>query len=256
MKPVIGICANYFNGLDELYGGLGGKLDWQLVPDDYISSVEKAGGIPLIIPIYNDEDNIYNIINDIDGLILTGGNDIFPEYYGQFTSTKIGAINPRRDKHELTLVKNIIDKSNIPVLGICRGNQLLNVAYGGTLYQDFSEIPLKLRNNIDINHSMREIEKYIPVHQVFVDKKSKIFSIFKEEEIRVNSYHHQVIKDPAHVFEVSGRSPDGIIESIEMRGNRFVVGVQWHPEMMWEHYEKQFSIFKFFVNKCSKSISE
>lgn len=250
MKPIIGICADYFSGLSELFGSLGSKLDWQLTTNDYVKAVEKAGGIPVIIPVYNNENNISNITSMVDGLLFAGGNDIHPKHYGELMGSKIGAINPGRDKQELNLVKSVIDKSKIPVLGICRGYQLLNVACGGTLYQDLYQVSLELKNNLDINHSMYGSPKYNPVHKVEIDEKSKFYKILNKETIEVNSYHHQAVKDVADNFNVAVAAPDGIVEAIELKGDRFVMGTQWHPEMMVEHYEEQLLIFKAFIDAC------
>ncbi|MBV7271307.1 gamma-glutamyl-gamma-aminobutyrate hydrolase family protein [Clostridium sp. PL3] len=252
MKPIIGICANYSNGLSEVYGRLGVQLGWHVIPDDYINSIEMAGGIPLIIPVYNDDNNIDSTINIIDGLLLTGGVDVCPKYYNEFIGTKTEDIDPKRDEHELHLLNDVITKSKVPILGICRGHQLLNVAYGGTLHQDLSEISLELKNNVSMNHAMYGSQKYIPVHEVELNKDSIFYEIFNKEKIQVNSYHHQVIKDVADAFNIVGRSPDGIVEAIEMKGDRFVIGTQWHPEMMSEHYEEQLLIFKKFVSMCAE----
>lgn len=250
MKPIIGICADYFSGLSELFGSLGSKLDWQLTTNDYIKAIEKAGGIPVIIPVYNNENNINNIIDMVDGVLFAGGNDIHPKHYGELMGSKIGPINPGRDKHELNLVKNIIDKSEMPVFGICRGYQLLNVACGGRLYQDLYGVPLELKNNLDINHSMYGSPKYNPVHKVAVNENSKFYRILNKKTLEVNSYHHQAIKEVADIFDVAITAPDGVVEAIELKGDRFVMGTQWHPEMMVEHYGEQLSIFKAFVDAC------
>lgn len=250
MKPVIGICADYFSGLSELFGSLGNKLDWQLTTNDYVKAIEKAGGIPVIIPVYNNETNISNIINMVDGLLFAGGNDIHPKHYGELMGSKIGPINPGRDKHELKLVKDVIDNTEIPVVGICRGYQLLNVACGGTLYQDLYQVPLESKNNLDINHSMYGSPKYNPVHKVEICENSKFYKILNRDEIEVNSYHHQAIKNVADAFNVAVSAPDGIVEAIELNGDRFVIGTQWHPEMMVEYYEEHLLIFKAFVEAC------
>lgn len=252
MKPVIGICADYCSGLSELFGSLGSKLDWQLTTNDYIKAIEKAGGIPVIIPVYNYKNNIENITDMLDGLLFAGGSDIHPKHYGELMGSKIGPISPGRDEHELNLAKNVIEKSEMPVLGICRGYQLLNVACGGKLYQDLYQVPLELKNNLDINHSMYGSPKYNPVHKVEINKNSKFYEILNKKFIEVNSYHHQAIKDVADVFNVAIVAPDGIVEAIELKGDRFVLGTQWHPEMMIEHYDEQFLIFKAFVDASMK----
>ncbi len=252
MKPVIGICADYSYGLSGVYEGFGSAFDWQLASNDYVKAVEKAGGIPVIIPVFSDMENIENVIDIVDGVIFAGGADIEPKHYGENVGFKIGQIIPERDKQELQLAKNIIEKSQIPVLGVCRGYQLLNVVCGGTLYQDLSEVPAELRNNNIINHSMKGSPKYNTVHEVKINEKSRLYKILNKKTIGVNSYHHQAIKDVADAFNVATVSPDGIVEAIEMKEDRFVIGVQWHPEMLGERHAEQFSIFKALVNACKE----
>jgi putative glutamine amidotransferase len=252
MKPVIGICADYSYGLSGVYEGFGSIFEWQLASNDYVKAVEKAGGIPMIIPVFSDTNNIENIIDIVDGVIFAGGADIEPKHYGENVGDKIGQIIPERDRQELQLARNIIEKSKVPVLGVCRGYQLLNVVCGGTLYQDLSQVPQELRNDNVINHSMKGSPKYNPVHEVQVNKKSKFYKIFNKEKIGVNSYHHQAVKDVADAFEVATVSPDGIVEAIEMKEDRFVLGVQWHPEMLGERNEEQLLIFKALVNACKE----
>lgn len=252
MKPIVGICADYFSGLSELFGSLGSKLDWQLATNDYIKAIERAGGIPVIIPVYNNENNIEHIISMVDGILFAGGNDIHPKHYGEFLGSKIGPLNPGRDKHEFNLAKNIINKSKMPVFGVCRGYQLLNVVCGGTLYQDLYQVPLESKNNLDINHSMYGSPKYSPVHRAEINENSKFHKIINKTSIEVNSYHHQAIKDVAEGFQVAVSAPDGIVEAIELKGDRFIMGTQWHPEMMMEHYQEQLLIFKAFVEACTE----
>ncbi|WPC41372.1 gamma-glutamyl-gamma-aminobutyrate hydrolase family protein [Clostridium sp. JS66] len=253
MKPVIGICADYSYGLNGVYEGFGCGFDYQLAANDYVKAVEKSGGIPVVIPVFNDLSNIENVIDIVDGIVFAGGADIEPKHYGQYIGTKIGQIIPERDRQELQLAKNIIENTEIPILGVCRGYQLLNVVCGGTLYQDLSEIPLELRNNKIINHSMKGSPKYNPVHEVKINEKSRFYKIFNKKSISVNSYHHQAIKDVADDFNVSTMSPDGIVEAIELkREDRFVVGVQWHPEMLSERNDEQLLIFKALINACKE----
>lgn len=252
MKPVIGICADYSYELNGVYEGFGCGFDYQLAANDYVKAVEKAGGIPVIIPVFSDRNNVENIIDIVDGVVFAGGADIQPKYYGENIGDKIGNIIPERDEQELQLARNIIENSKVPILGVCRGYQLLNVVCGGTLYQDLSQVQSELRNNNFINHSAKGSPKYNPVHEVNVNKKTKFYKIFNKEKLEVNSYHHQAIKDVADTFNVATVSPDGIVEAIEMKGDRFVLGVQWHPEMLGERNDEQLLIFKALVNACKE----
>ena len=247
MKSIIGITANFsYNDEIGIQANLGGRLQqWQLIADDYIKSIEQAGGIPIIIPLYEDTDNIKEIINIIDGIVFTGGNDIDPQYYGEDFQDVIGEIVPERDKQEIELAKDIIFNKKMPVLGICRGNQIINVACGGTLYQD-------MKKNGITNHFFLSSPKYHGVHDVKIKKDSRLNRSLGKELLDVNSYHHQVVKDVADNLEAVAVTKDGIIEAIEIKDDRFVLGLQWHPEMMATHHEDQRKIFKAFVGACKE----
>lgn len=253
MKTIIGICADYCYGLDEIYNGLGGKLNWQITANDFVKAIETAGGVPVIIPVFTNKNNIENVISIVDGVIFAGGADIEPKYYGEEIGAEIGNIVPERDTQELYLAKSIINKSNVPVLGVCRGYQLLNVACGGTLYQDLCQASSYLKNNITINHSVIGSLKYNTVHKVLVNEKSKLYKILNKNTLDVNSYHHQAIKDVASVFNIAAMSPDGIVEAIEMKGDRFILGTQWHPEMLQEKHSEELLIFKAFIEACREN---
>ncbi|OAA94847.1 gamma-glutamyl-gamma-aminobutyrate hydrolase family protein [Clostridium coskatii] len=253
MKTIIGICADYCYGLDEIYNGLGSKLNWQIAANDFVKVVEEVGGVPLIIPVFTNRGNIENAIDIVDGIIFAGGADIEPKYYGEEIGPEIGEVIPERDAQELYLAKKIINKSNVPILGVCRGYQLLNVACGGTLYQDLCQVSSNLKNNSTINHSVIGSPKYNTVHKVLVNEKSKLHKILNRNTLEVNSYHHQAIKDVASIFNVAAMSPDGIVEAIEMKEDRFILGTQWHPEMLEEKHCEQLLIFKAFIEACRKN---
>jgi len=247
MKPMIGITTNFSH--DDGIGirtKIGAPLQrWQMVADDYVKAVEMAGGIPILIPLYDNSDTALEIIKNIDGLILSGGNDIDPQHYGEAFTDVIGEIMPERDVQEITLARETILNTKMPVLGICRGNQLLNVAFGGTLHQDMATDNLQ-------NHFFATSPKYHAVHKVKLAEDSKCRKFFGKEIIDVNSYHHQSIKTVSDKFRAVAFSDDDIIETIEIKEERFVVGLQWHPEMMVDRHEDQFRIFQCFVNACKE----
>jgi putative glutamine amidotransferase len=252
LRSIIGICANY--SADDRIGvdsglGLPGQ-EWQLLADDYIKAIERAGGSPLILPITENMETLSRVLSVLDGILFTGGNDIDPRYYGEWPGPGLGVIDPRRDRHEIELAKTALYDMDIPVLGICRGCQLLNVASGGTLYQD-----LRLDRPEGLYHTQKYAPKYHPVHPVSIKPGSRLHAIFGQEELGVNSFNHQAIKRVGGGFEVTMTAPDGLVEGIEMPGERFVVAVQWHPEMMIDHDPGYLVLFKAFVEACARKWS-
>ena len=249
MKPIIAITANYSTndsiGTTAKIGAR--KQEWQLLADDYIYSIEKAGGIPIILPVVDDVETLKPLLAKVDGLLISGGSDIDPKYYGQYMRSELGNIMPKRDKLEIELVRYALYETNIPILGICRGCQLLNVVSGGTLHQDMS-----YQENILMNHACLQSPKYYPVHSVQVDVRSKMAEIYESDTVDVNSYHHQAIDELGSGFKISMRAPDNTCEAIELPGERFVMAVQWHPEMMTEHDSKYLNIFEAFIKSCQK----
>lgn len=249
MKPIIGICANY--SPDEQIGvksglGLPGQ-EWQVLADDYIKAIERAGGTPLILPITKDIDSLSRALDMLDGILFSGGSDIDPRYYHEWPGQGLGTIDPERDRHEFALANKVLREMDIPVLGICRGCQLLNVATGGSLYQD-----LQLDRPEGLFHTHKIAPKYYPVHPVSMQPGSKLHSIFGTESIGVNSFNHQAIKQVGEGFQVTMTAPDGLVEGIELEGERFVVAVQWHPEMMIDHDPHYLALFEAFVEACTQ----
>ena len=215
------------------------------VKDDYITSVLNAGGIPFIIPVNTDEDVIKEQLKHIDALIISGGDDVNPQEYGEEQLEKNGAPNIKRDKFDLILTKMAKDMK-IPTLAICRGLQVANVAFGGTLYQDVSYM-----KNVIIKHDQWS-NPDLPSHKVEVEKKTLLHEILGEKELWVNSFHHQAIKDLAKIFKVSAKSSDGVIEALEyIEPDYFFLAVQWHPEMMTaKGNEKMLKIFERLLKEA------
>ena len=214
------------------------------VNKDYVDAVIRAGGVPLIIPFSTDKEVIISQAQLIDGLILSGGHDINPYNYGQEPSQKIGETFPERDTYEMILLEKS-KKRNIPILGICRGFQLINVAAGGTLYQDLSLIPGNILKHNQVSNPT------LKTHKVEIKENSFISSIFGKETM-VNSFHHQVIDKVANDFIVVAKASDGVVEAIEHKTYKFLVAVQWHPEMLAVNCEKARELFSKFVEEAKK----
>ena len=214
------------------------------VNKDYVDAVIRAGGVPLIIPFSTDKEVIISQAQLIDGLILSGGHDISPYNYGQEPSQKIGETFPERDTYEMILLEES-KKRNIPILGICRGFQLINVAAGGTLYQDLSLIPGNILKHNQVSNPT------LKTHKVEIKENSFISSIFGKETM-VNSFHHQVINKVANDFIVVARASDGVVEAIEHKTYKFLVAVQWHPEMLAVECEKARELFTRFIEEAKK----
>jgi len=229
-KPVIGITSCFDSG---------GEKFW--FKRNYASAVWKTGGVPFALPhLEGMTDDLEEMVGPIDGLLLSGGTDLDPNYFGQEPKFELNEIDPIRDRLEIDLAKLAL-KEEIPVLAICRGIQILNVAAGGNLYQDLG----KQREN-GLNH-YQDAPRWHPTHEVRIDRGSTLYDVIGKEKIKVNSLHHQNVMDVGRGFEVAARSSDGLIEAIEQRESRFQLGVQWHPEAMVDNDENSFRIFSRFV---------
>ena len=210
--PIIGITGNYGEKGCELASG-------------YYQSVLEAGGTPFVIPPYENEEALLNTVQQLDGLILSGGGDINPLLYGQEPIPELHSICPERDEMELHLVKEAFNHQ-IPMLGICRGIQTLVAALGGELYQDlnsqYKEAPL-------IKHSQDLAREYAS-HTVSIEKDSLLNKLMGAETYNVNSFHHQAVKECGPHLQISARAADGVIEAVESNEYKSIIGVQWHPE--------------------------
>jgi len=215
MMPLIGITMSF--DYDNKAAKLGEK---------YISAVEKAGGVPLPVPPLQNCHLLNVIVQELDGLILTGGPDIDPSYFNQLPHPQLGRVCPKRDFSEIYLTVEFVRQSK-PILGICRGLQVMNVAMGGTLFQDISSSivnPLKHMQEAPGWHKSHEIE--------IVDVDSLIYKIIGRQRARVNSFHHQSVDKAASDLKVTAIAADGVIEAMEAKAGGFCIGVQWHPEYL------------------------
>ena len=244
MKPVIGITVNYDMGNRiGTHTGLGTPLqDWDYIALDYANAVAASGGIPVLIPNLKNPEDMIPFLDRIDGLLLSGGADIEPTLYGDVVKGFCGPIQVRRDAQEMVLLKSAFAKK-MPILGICRGLQFMNVGFGGTMYQD-------LPTEKGIYHSINVAERNHPIHTVKFSG-GMIRDIMGVDELGTNSYHHQGLKDIAANGTVTGMTADGNVEVVEFSGGHpFTLGVQWHPEMMYDSpYTKK--LFDAFIAAAS-----
>lgn len=210
-KPVIGITGNFDNGNLSLAPG-------------YYTSILKAGGIPFIIPPLDENDVLTSLLDKIDGLLLSGGGDINPLYLQEEPIKELHSINPHRDHQELMLVRLAANRQ-IPMLGICRGIQVMTAALGGKLYQDI----YAQREEPCIKHS-QDLERTYASHSITIEKDTLLSHIMRTDKLPVNSFHHQAVKEAAPGFRISARAADGVAEAIESTEYKSMIGVQWHPE--------------------------
>jgi len=242
MRPLIGItCSRLVGGHWGQYS-LGHFMDYTF--NEYGQAIRYSGGAPLIIPEAQDSETLKAIMTKIDGLILSGGPDIHPKFYGEHPLPELGEIDEDLDMMELEAARSALRKG-LPILAICRGIQTLNVVQGGTLYQDIpSQIPES------INHSPKS-DKGVLTHRIRIEKKTLLHRIFKKTEIWTNGKHHQAVKDLAPGFIISARASDGIVEAIEHPLKSFVLGVQWHPEGTWKNDLHSRRLFQAFIQVAS-----
>lgn len=227
--PVIGIPARP--------DGKGGAF----CPLDYVRAVEKAGGLPLLLPWPLQPGGGQHYLALLDGLLLSGGGDIDPVYWGEEPQPGSGEIEPVRDELELGLCRAAL-AAEMPVLGICRGHQVLAVAAGGALHQDLS-----VRDYPGLLKHSQQAPRWYPTHRVRVQPETRLASLFPAA-LRVNSFHHQAVSRVPEGFLVSARADDGVIEAIESRHHLFALGVQWHPEAMWQQPVNYDALFNAFVH--------
>lgn len=217
-----------------------------LLPKLYAQAVENAGGIPLLLPIIDrDKELMAEMLDRIDGLMLSGGVDVDPLLFGEEPHDKMGRIDPERDFFDLELAKMALDK-DIPVLGICRGCQVLNIAAGGSIIQD---IPSHYGQEKVHKHS-QEAPRWYPTHSIKIMKETILEDIFGTNDLKINSFHHQSVKEAGPDFIISGRAKDGVVEAIESTRHKYAVGVQWHPELMWKKNPIFTKLFESLIKAC------
>jgi putative glutamine amidotransferase len=229
-RPLIAITIGYSTQNREFF----------TLRDDYVRAVEKAGGLPVVLAPGRPEDAA-DLLNRVDGLLLTGGADVDPGLYGEDPHQTVTRVIPERDAFEIGLCREALRKDQA-LLAICRGHQVLNVATGGTLIQD---IPSQVSGAKDHDP---DTERWEMAHQVRILPRTRLREILERETIDVNSFHHQAVRDLGQGLVVSATSmADGVVEGIEVPGRRLAVGVQWHPEAFWDRPQDFQPLFEALV---------
>lgn len=232
-RPVIGVVPLYDIQRDSLW----------MIPG-YLDGIAAAGGIPVVLPLTEEEQVLGQLAYEIDGFLMTGGQDVSPALYGEERLDSCGEDLPVRDGMESRIFQLCLER-DVPVLGICRGIQLMNVLLGGTLYQDLpSQHPTETEHHMSPPYDR-------PVHQVEICKGTPLFDLIQTERMDVNSYHHQAVRDKAPALQTMAVSEDGLIEAVCLPERPFVWAVQWHPELSWRTDEKSRRIFEAFVGRCA-----
>ena len=221
---------------------MGTDLFRKYMKSKYVKSLKRAGAEVRWIELDDTEKAVKESLG-CDGLLLPGGADIEPSLYGREREEKCGKPNELRDKYEF-LIYNEFVKTDKPILCICRGFQLLNVANGGTLHQDIADI--KKCSHSDF------LKRAKPIHKVSINENTKLYEIFGKAETGVNSLHHQAVEKVGGNINVSAVSEDGFVEAVELRDHNFCIGVQWHPEHMSKKDALQQNLFNQFVSACKK----
>jgi putative glutamine amidotransferase len=236
-RPTIGIiCSRYTRSGSSIFAGIG---------EQYILAIEAAGGIPLLIHLTRDTAVLDAHYRRCDALLFAGGGDVDPRHFGAQPHPQLGTVEELRDEVELTLAHRAA-ADGLPLLGICRGIQLLNVALGGTLYQD---IPAELPGALDHYASRHGPDRAHMAHTITLEPGSWLATQLGADELPANTFHHQALRSVPPGLRVTGRAPDGVIEAIEGTGSSFVVGVQCHPEELWGQADPRWAqVFAAFVD--------
>ena len=244
MFPIIGIAGNHrFNELDTE------NLILTYTPDGFVKGLQKSNSIPVVIPV-SEPELAHHYISRVDGLLLAGGQDVSPLLFGEEPNLKLGRTYPLRDVFELALIEEAY-KQKKPILAICRGLQILNIAFGGTLFQD---IESQYEKNT-VLHPLKTMPSY-PTHSIQIANGSELSKILGTQA-SVNSYHHQAVRTLSPKFTPVAWSSDGIIEAFESHEDgQSMLAVQWHPETMINQSEKMQGIFSNFIDRVCHSLEK
>lgn len=241
-RPLIGITTQTLQAIDGIPEGLPQSV---VMNQRYYHAAAMAGAAPVLIPLLDDLDALRAIYERMDGILIPGGVDIDPAAFGETPHEKLGRIDPARDRVEIQLAKWAVEEEK-PILGLCRGLQVINVALGGTLYQDLeAEYPNAIKHDYFPNYGF---ERDYLAHDVALVTGSRLHHAIECKQIPVNSMHHQGIKVLAGALAPSATAPDGLIEAVESTDGNFVVGVQWHPEVFEATDPNTQQLFEAFLS--------
>lgn len=240
-KPMIALPADTYTEATSIIN----LRNAAFAPDPAIKAITKSGGLPIVLPTVAAE-NAASYVDLFDGLLLLGGFDVDPTFYGQEPHFELGETFRKRDLFEIALLKATIEAGK-PIMGICRGLQLINSGLGGTLYQDLSEDPTARLKH----HQLAPGN--LPTHHVNVHEGSQLQKLVGNR-IYINSRHHQSIHEVAPGLKVVARADDGVIEAVESIDSNQILAVQWHPENMFKHTPESQVIFKDLIDRASQQI--
>ena len=245
-RPLIGIPAQTLQAIDDIPEGL--PHSW-VMNSRYFTAAAEAGAAPVMIPLFvEDHDILREVYDRLDGVLLAGGVDMHPFAYGESPHPRLGRTDQARDVVELALAQWAIADQK-PILGLCRGAQVLNVVLGGTLWQDIeAQVPTAIKHDCFPNEGYAR--DYL-AHEVAIAPGSRLDAAFEAASVPVNSMHHQAVKTLAPGLLASAYAPDGMIEAIESGTSHFLVGVQWHPEIFEDRDERTRRLFKSFVDAAN-----
>jgi putative glutamine amidotransferase len=248
-RPLIGIPTQTLHSIDGIPDGLPSSV---VMNQRYYLAAASAGAVPVLIPLLDDLETLREIFDHLDGLLIPGGVDLDPRRYGELPHAKLGRLDPARDAVELQLATWAIEDRK-PLLGLCRGLQVLNVACGGTLFQDLeAQMPAAIKHDYFPNHGY---ERSYLAHEVRLSPGSRLREVMSLDQIAVNSMHHQGIKTLGLGLRASAVAPDGVVEAAELDDDSFVVGVQWHPEVFEATEPHTRQLFGAFIDAASMAHS-
>jgi len=231
LKPLIGITCAWDEEKGRYY-----------LNKNYADAVFAGGGIPVPLAYSGENSDLLRLVNTLDGIVFSGGPDVDPVFFGEEPIPAGGEICPERDLFEISLAKMAL-AVNIPVLGICRGMQVVNISAGGDIYQDMEK---QISNGGLIKH-FQQAPGWHPTHRITVSAGSELHKMLGRESVMVNSFHHQAVRKVAPGFIVTASSADGVCEAIELPGTMFTLCVQFHPETIWSRHSQFLSLFDRLV---------
>jgi putative glutamine amidotransferase len=240
--PVIGITADI--AAPQRRNGAASEAT-HFLPQRYCRAVESAGGVPVILPALASARALKRLVDRLDGILISGGDfDIHPSYYGEAPAPGLGTIKHERTEFELELTASALER-DLPALGLCGGEQAINVVQGGTLYQDIAtQLP-------GAGNHQQSQKKETGGHWVSVHQHTQLRRILRRARIEVNTTHHQAVRETGKGLVVNATAEDGLIEGIESTRHSFVLGLQWHPEVMAPRFPHQQRIFSAFLRACA-----